>query len=471
MIRLDMASEAAKAPSRAFGVNLFESDRPVWQLFVVFLIPLMFSNILQAASQTFSLIFLGRLIGVGALAAVSAVFPIIFLLFSFLIGVGSGSSVLIGQAHGAGDAHRVKRVAGTVLGATLAFGVFTAIVGPLIAPPLLGWLRTPANIMPEAIIYARAVFLISPLIFPYIIYTSILRGTGDSTTPLYSLVLSTILTVIVTPAFILGWFGLPHLGVVSVVAGSCISNLIAFAAFLVYLARMGHPLRFDGEIARDMIVDPHILGLVLKIGIPTGLQVIMVSLAEIAVLSFVNRFGSSATAAYGAVNQIISYVQFPAISVGIAASILAAQAIGARREDLLTKVVRSAVALNYIIGGTIIAVCYIFAWTILGWFITDPATLVIAHTLLMITLWSYLIFGNSAAISWVIRGSGDVIIPMINGIFGIWGVEVPAAYLLMGKFGLNGVWLGYPISFIAVLTLQYSYYTFFWKKRTHARLV
>lgn len=466
-----MARSGAQAPSKPFGVNLFESGRPVWQLFVVFLIPLMISNILQAASQTFSLMFLGRLIGVAALGAVSAVFPIIFLLFSFLIGVGSGSSVLIGQAHGAGDVHRVKRVAGTVLGATLVFGIFTAVAGPLIAPPLLAFLRTPANIMPEAIVYARAVFLISPLVFPYIIYTSILRGTGDSTTPLYSLLLSTALTIVVTPAFILGWFGLPKLGVVSAVAGAAVSNLIAFAAFLTYLAKMRHPLRFDGETARDLLIDWHLLGLVLKIGIPTGIQVIMVSLAEIAVLSFVNRFGSSATAAYGAVNQIISYVQFPAISVGIAASILAAQAIGARREDLLSKVVHSAVALNYVIGGTIIAACYVFAWTILGWFITDPGTLVIAHTLLMITLWSYVIFGNSAAISWVVRGSGDVLVPMLNGIFSIWCVEVPAAYILMGKLGLDGVWLGYPISFVAALALQYGYYTFFWKRRAHARLV
>ena len=466
-----MARPTAQAPARSFGVNLFESGRPVWQLFVVFLIPLMISNILQAASQTFSLMFLGRLLGVAALASVSAVFPIVFLLFSFLIGVGSGSSVLIGQAHGAGDAHRVKRVAGTVLGATLLFGVFTAVVGPLIAPPLLEFLRTPANIMPQAVVYARAVFLISPLVFPYIIYTSILRGTGDSTTPLYSLLLSTALTILVTPAFILGWLGLPKLGVVSVVAGACVSNLIAFAAFLAYLAKMRHPLRFDRETARDLLIDWHILGLVLKIGIPTGLQVIMVSLAEIAVLSFVNRFGSSATAAYGAVNQIVSYVQFPAISVGIAASILAAQAIGARREDLLSKVVHSAVGLNYVIGGTIIAACYAFAWTILGWFITEPGTLVIAHTLLMITLWSYVIFGNSAAISWVVRGSGDVLVPMLNGIVSIWCVEVPAAYILMGRIGLDGVWLGYPISFVAALALQYSYYTFFWKRRTHERLV
>ena len=465
-----MATSSAPAASRGFGVNLFAGDRPVWQLFLVFLIPLMISNILQAASQTFSFIYLGRLIDVRALAAVSAVFPVIFLLFSFLIGIGSGSSVLIGQAHGAGDAHRVKRVAGTVLGATLLFGIVTAVVGPAVAPPLLAWLRTPADIMPQAVTYARAVFLISPLVFPYIIYTSILRGTGDSTTPLYSLVLSTVLSVMITPAFIEGWFGLPKLGVVSVVASAAISNFIAFAAFLIYLARVQHPVRFDRETARDLIIDPHLLGLVLKIGVPTGLQVIMVSLAEIAVLSFVNRFGSGATAAYGAVNQIVSYVQFPALSIGIAASILSAQAIGARREDLLGKVVRSAVGLNYAIGGTIILVCYIFAWKILGWFITDASTLAIAHTLLFITLWSYLIFGNSAAISWVVRGSGDVFVPMINGIIGIWGVEVPAAYLLMGRLGLDGVWLGYPISFIVVLGLQYGYYTLFWKRKTHARL-
>jgi putative MATE family efflux protein len=466
-----MATAAAARPApRAHGINICTADGPVWRLFVMFLIPLMISNILQAASQTFSLVFLGRLIGVDALASVSAVFPVIFLLFSFLIGVGSGSSVLIGQAHGAGDAHRVKKVAGTVLGATLAFGIFCAIVGPAISPSILAWLRTPPNILPQAIVYARVVFLTSPVIFPYIIYTSILRGAGDSKTPLYSLVLSTLLSLLFTPAFILGWFGLPKLGIVSAAVGALLSNAVAFAGFLAWLSYKDHPLRFDRETARDMLVDWKILAQVLKIGVPTGLQVIMVSLAEIAVLSFVNRFGSTATAAYGAVNQIVSYVQFPAISVGIAASIFAAQAIGGRREDLLGKVVHAAVGLNYLIGGAIIAACYVFSRTILGWFITDLHTLEIAHTLLMVTLWSYLIFGNSVAISWVVRGSGDVVIPMINGIVGIWAVEVPAAYLLMHRYGLVGVWLGYPISFAVVLALQYGYYTFVWKKRTHERL-
>lgn len=460
-------SQAARRP----GIDIFDTSRPMWLIFFVFLIPLILSNLLQTASQTLGYVFLGRMIGTDALAAVSAVFPVIFLLFAFLIGIAGGSTVLIGQAFGARDEHRVKKVAGTVLGATFAFGILVAVVGTLVSPSMLQLLGTPPNIIAQSDAYARIVFLTSPIIFPYLAYTTFLRGTGDSTTPFYFLILSTVLGVVFTPAFIAGWFGLPHLGVVSVAVAGLLSQGISFLAFLIRLHVTNHPLKFDRETAGDMLVDPRILWAVLRIGIPTGLQVVMVSLAEIAVISFVNHFGSSATAAYGAVNSVVSYVQFPAMSIGITASIFGAQCIGARREDLLGKVVRTAVGLNYAIGGVLIAMCYIFAWQIMGWFIVDSHTLESAHTLLMITLWSYLLFGNSAVISGVVRSSGVVFWPTVNGIFAIWGIEVPAAYILMHYFSLNGVWMGYPISFVVVVLLQYRYYELFWKKRTHERLV
>jgi putative MATE family efflux protein len=462
----------AQAPGmRRLGVNIFDTSRPLWLIFVIFLIPLILSNLLQTASQTLGSVFLGRMIGTDALAAVSAVFPVIFLLFAFLIGIASGSTILIGQAYGAGDHHRVKKVAGTVLGATFAFGIIIAIVGVLFSSTMLQLLGTPSNIIAQSDAYARVAFLISPIIFPYLAYTTFLRGTGDSTTPFYFLILSTVLGALLTPAFIAGWFGLPRLGVVSVAVAGLLSQGISFLAFLIRLRMTNNPLQFDRETARDMLVDPRILWTVLRIGIPTGIQVVMVSLAEIAVISFVNRFGSSATAAYGAVNQVVSYVQFPAISIGITASIFGAQCIGARREDMLGAVVRTAVGLNYVIGGVLIALCYLFAWQIIGWFIVDPHTLGIAHALLMITLWSYLLFGNSAVMSGVMRSSGAVLWPTINGIFAIWGIEVPSAYILMHYFGINGVWMGYPISFVVVVLLQFFYYERFWKKRTHERLV
>jgi putative MATE family efflux protein len=453
------------------GVNIFEEGKPMWQILLVFLVPLMLSNVLQSASQTMASIWIGRLISTQALGAVSAVFPIVFLLFSFVFGVSSGSSVLVGQAFGAKDFHKVKKVAGTVLGAALYLGIFVAIVGTIGSSTVLGWLATPPDILPQSDAYARVIFLTMPIFFVYFVYVTILRGTGDSTTPFYTLIVSSVLAIIVTPIFIVGLFGLPKLGVVSAAVAGVIANTAALGWLLYYLARKNHPLKFDRETLSDMWIDWNILGAVLRIGLPTALQVMMVSLAEIAVISFVNRFGSSATAAYGAVNQVVGYVQFPAISIGIAASIFGAQCIGARREDKLGSVVRSAVGLNYAIGAVLIGACYLFAWCILGWFITDPNTLRIAHQLLMITLWSYAVFGNSAVLSGLMRGSGTVLWPTVIGIFAIWGVEVPAAYLLMHRSGLPGVWLGYPIAYCVALALQFSYYEFVWKRKTHERLV
>lgn len=462
---------AQATPARRMGVNIFDETKPMWQIMVVFLIPLMISNILQSASQTFASIFLGRMIGVNALAAVSAVFPVVFLLFSFLIGIASGSTVLIGQAYGARDEHRVKKVAGTVLGATMIFAVICAVVGTLVSPWMLQALGTPAVILQDSDNYTRVIFLAAPIIFPYLVYTTFLRGVGDSQTPLYFLIVSSVLAVFFTPAFIQGWFGLPHLGVVSAAVSGMIANFVGLIGLLVLLARRKSPLRFDLEMARDMIIDPQILWNVTRIGVATGLQVIMVSLAEIAIISFVNHYGPHATAAYGAVNQIVNYVQFPAISIGIAASIFGAQCIGARREDKLGSVIRSAVALNYIVGGILVTLCYLLATQLLQLFITDPSTVQVAHELLMITLWSYLVFGNSAVISGVMRSSGTVLVPTLNGIVGIWLVEVPVAYFCMRYFGLPGVWVGYPAYYCFVLCAQFTYYELFWKKKTHERLV
>ena len=467
-----MAADTVVKPApRPRGPNIFDESKPLWRYFLVFLVPLMLSNILQSASSTLNSIFVGRLIGVNGLAAISAFFPLLFFLISFLIGLSSGASILIGQAFGAGDQHRMKQITGTVLSMGLMLGAASTLAGLLMADKILLLLGTPSNIFGDSLAYARVILIFSPVLFVYLICTTVLRGTGDSQTPFFSLIVATVLSITLTPAFILGWLGLPRLGVVSAAAAIVIANFVAFVGMLIYLRLRRHPLALDREILTDLRFHAGIARRVVQIGIPTALQVVMLSLAEVAVLSFVNRFGSHATAAYGAVNQVVSYVQFPAISIGITSSIFGAQCIGAKRNDKLQGVVHCGIALNYIIGALLVCVCYVFAWNILGWFIIDPSTLHIAHTLLMITLWSYLIFGNSAVLSGVMRASGSVLWPTAISIFGIWGVEVPTAFFLMHRIGLDGIWIGYPVAFCVTLALQSAYYFFVWKNVTHERLV
>jgi putative MATE family efflux protein len=326
---------------------------------------------------------------------------------------------------------------------------------------------TPADIFALAVAYAKITFFTLPIFFVYLGYTTFVRGVGDSRTPFYFLILSTLLGLVFTPAFIRGWLGLPQLGVASAAVASTLAMLIGLIGLLAVLAARKDALAFNRAMVRELRIQPAILAALIRIGLPTGVQLVMVSLAEIAVISFVNHFGSTATAAYGAVNQIASYVQFPALSIGIAASIFGAQSIGARRYDRLGEIVRSAVILNYIIGGILITIAYTFDGAILSAFVKDAHTLAVAHELLELTLWSYVIFGNNSVLSGVMRSSGTVLWPTLISVFSIWAVEVPVAYVLSQHtaIGLRGVWLAYPAGFIVGLICQTSYYTFVWRKR------
>jgi putative MATE family efflux protein len=448
-----------------------DDSRPIWQLLLIFLIPLMLSNVLQSLSQTANSIYLGRLVGVHSLAAVSAIFPVVFLLVSFTIGVGSGSTVLIGQAHGARDVVKVKQIAGSTIFVTLVLSISVGLIGGIFANPLLQLLGTPSDIIAISESYARITFFCLPILFTFLIYTTFLRGTGDTNTPFFALIFNTVLTLLLTPALILGRLGLPKLATNGAAVGNVTASLLTLIVMLAYLKFRNNELAFDREMLVNVRPRWDLVWKIVRIGFPTGVNLVMVSLSELAVITFVNHFGSTATAAYGAVNQIVSYVQFPAISIGIGAAIFGAQAIGARKLERIPKIVRSAVALNYAIEGVLILIVYAFSYAVISLFIVDPKTVLIAQRLLHITLWSYAIFGNARVLSGVMLSSGAVLWPTLLSILSIWGVEVPVAYVLMQRFGLDGVWYGYPAAYIAGLIMQTAYYQLVWKNKPPERLV
>ena len=216
----------------------------------------------------------------------------------------------------------------------------------------------------------------------------------------------------------------------------------------------------------DFMLDWTVVRSIVKIGVPAGLQVVMVSLAEVAVLSFVDHYGSSAVAAYGAVNQVVNYIQFPAISLFDrrldlrSPSDWRSEFPSARRDRT-----RGRHPEHYIIVGTLIVLGYALDKQLLSLFLGDSPTVGIARGLLDITLWSYVIFGNAAVLSGVMRASGTVLWPTIISVFSIWAVEVPIAYVLSQRIGLNGVWVGYPAAYCVMLALQSAFYFRIWKRR------
>jgi putative MATE family efflux protein len=445
--------------------------KPLRQSFLVFLLPMMLSNLLQSLFGTLNSIYLGQMIGVDALAAVSAFFPVMFFFVAFVMGLSSGASVMIGQAWGAGEPGKAKAVAGTTLSVALLLAATIAIFGGLFSRQLLVALATPPDILDAANSYARIMLIAMPLTFVFILVTAMMRGVGDTVTPLLALTVSTLIGLAVTPALIRGWLGLPRLGVASAAWAAAVSSLFTLLLLVFHLRRRRHALAFDSAFLRAMRPDPRLLRTVLRLGIPAAIGMVVVSLAELVLLGLVNSFGSDATAAYGAVAQIMGYVQFPALSIAMSVSIFGAQAIGRGDRGQVGAIVRTGLEMNLALTGSLVALGYLFSRALMGLFITNGAVLELAQGLLHIVLWSSVLFGMATVFSGAMRAGGTVWTPLLISMFAIAAVEVPSAVILSHYIGIEGIWVAYPITFSTMFVLQMSYYLLVWRKRTVQRLI
>lgn len=443
----------------------------LWKAFLVFLLPLIATNILQSLSGTINTVFVGQMLGVNAIAAVAVFFPILFCLMAFVIGLSAGSTVLIGQAWGGKNIEKVRCVVGSTLFMTLIGGSLIALLGVIFAENILLALGTDPDVMHLSLPYVQWMLAGSPLIFIYIIYTSILRGVGDSTTPLFASALTIGVGLVVTPVLIGGYFGFPKMGIISPAIATILGNLAVLLFLILYLNYRQHPLKLDWALLKNIRHQPQLSRMILKLGVPTGVQMVTTSVAGLVIVGLVNRYGAEATAAYGAVNQVLNYIQFPALSIAIAASVFGAQAIGAGKSDLLNKVTRTALSMNILFTGGLVILAYLFSKYLMALFITDPKVVVLGQQLLFIVLWSILFFGASAIFASIMRSSGTVTMPMLINIFAILCIEVPAAYLFSQWWGLEGIWYAYALAFVSLCILQGLYYQFVWKKKTVEALI
>ncbi|RVD76383.1 MATE family efflux transporter [Pseudomonas koreensis] len=447
------------------------ATKPLWQTYLLFLAPMVLSNFLQSMSGTVNSIYIGQMLGTQALAAVSGMFPVIFFFIALVIGLGAGAGVLIGQAWGAREAHMVKAIAGATLLLGVLIGLAAAVLGSVFARQALQGLGTPTDVLDDAVAYAHVMMWILPSMLVFVLFTQLLRGVSDTVSPLLALMVSTCVGLALTPALIRGWFGLPQLGIQSAAFAGLAGNLSAMAWLAWRLIRKQHPLAPDREFFAALRLDGAILGKVLRIGLPTGVQMIVLSLSELVILALVNQHGSQATAAYGAVTQIVNYVQFPALSIAITASILGAQAIGAGRLERLAPILRTGLLINVCLTGGLIVLGYLLSHWLLGLFLTEDSTRAMAEHLLHIMLWSLLVFGFQAIIGGIMRASGTVLVPVAIAIICVVGVQLPAAYWLDGQYGLQGVWMAFPVAYLGMLVLQTLYYKLVWQHQKIERLV
>ena len=430
-----------------------------------FSLPILASNVMQSINGSINSIWVGRYLGGAALTATSNANTILFFLIGSIFGIGMAATILVGQSLGADDLVQAKKVIGTSATFFLVVSIAVALCGTLFSGVMLRAMHTPPDALPFAVAYMRVVFIAVPFIFMYAFVMMSLRGAGDSKTPMLFALLSVGLDIALNPLFIFGWGPVPRLGIAGSATAMLIANATALIAILYYLRRSDHFLWLKGAERSYLRVDRKILGALVGKGIPMGLQMIVMSASAIVMITFVNGFGSATSSAFGAGLQIWNYVQMPGMAIGMAVSSMAAQNVGAKRWDRITRITLIGVLYSVLMTGGMATIIAIFDRAFLGLFLTDPAAIKIGEHLNPIVIYSFTFFGIAMVLGGVVRSTGAVFPPLIILFVSLWLFRIPFAYVMLPRWHDDAIWWSFPIASVVAALLSALYYRFGgWKR-------
>ena len=417
----------------------------------MFTLPMLLGNVLQQLYNTVDSAVVGRFVGTEALAATGASFPIIFLLVSAIIGVTMGATIMIAQFYGAKDMAKVKLTIDTTMIALFLASIIASIVGYFASDYILVWLNTPADVLPLASEYLKITFIGLVAMFGYNTVSAILRGLGDSKTPLYFLILSTIINIVLDLLFVIVF----EMGVAGAAWATAIAQGVSFVAAAIYLNKTSDVFNIKPS---QMSFDKDILKQSLKIGLPTGVQQILVSLGMIFIQRIVNPFGTSAMAAYTVGMRLDSFGRMPIMNFSTAISSFVGQNIGANKHERIESGYKASVVMSGVISIGVSILAFAFGKQLISIFDSNPEVISIGYSYLKITSSFYLAMSLMFITSGLLRGAGDTFVPMVISVITLWIIRLPFATIMSGVIGINGIWFAFPAGWVVGAILTYIYY-------------
>ena len=425
-----------------------------------FAAPMLIGNIFQQLFNVVDSVVVGNFIGKEALAAVGASFPIIFMLISLIIGLVMGITVVISQYFGAKDYVRVKRAIDTMYIYTFFAGIIATTAGLLLTVPLLRLLDTPQEIMPQATQYMRIFFSGMVIFFGYNGTSAVLRGLGDSKTPLYFLIIATVANIIFDLLFV----GVFSWGIKGAAFASLLANSIAFGLAIIRLNKTHKIIQIA---VRGLHFDKEIFLQSIRIGLPTGIQHTLVAIGNLALLSIVNKFGTNVLAAYSVANRIDMMATIPSLSFSQALSTFVGQNIGANKTERVRTGLKTTIKKAGAITVITTVIIVLMGNIMMRMFTSDTDVIRIGNEYLTIVSAFYLLFTMMFIFNGIMRGAGDTIFPMFFSLVSLWLVRIPLAYYLSARMGESGIWWAIPAGWLIGLILSFFYYrTGRWKAST-----
>lgn len=385
------------------GTKLLEG--PIWKGIVSFAIPLFLGNLFQQLYNTVDSLIVGNFLGSDALAAVSSSGSLIFLLVGFFNGIAMGAGVVISKYFGARDYENIKKAVHTDVAFGLAAGLLLMGIGMFLAPQILVWMGTPESVLPNSIVYFRTYFAGSLAFVMYNIVMGILQAVGDSRHPLYYLIFSSIVNVVLDLLFV----GIFRLGVGSAALATVISQ--AASALLCFVRLVQSKEVYQVKI-RDIRFHPGMLRQIIGIGLPSGLQNSIISLANIVVQSNINKFGVMAVAGCGVYSKIEGFAFLPITCFAMSLTTFIGQNLGARQYDRAKKGavfgIACSVTLAELVGVIVFFAIPYFAAAFDGTEAVVAIATKQAHTEALF----YCFLAFSHCIAGIMRGAGKSAVPM-----------------------------------------------------------
>nr|WP_207712544.1 MATE family efflux transporter [Clostridioides difficile] len=413
--------------------------------------PMLIGSLFQQLYNTADSIIVGRFIGKEAMAAVSGANPIMFLLVAALMGVSLGFSILVSQFYGSGDLKKVKATIDTTYILLFIGSILISILGIVFGGPMLKLMNTPESVFAQSKLYLTIIF--SGILFSagYNSVSAILRGLGDSVTPLYFLIIATILNIVLDLTFIV----VLRMGVDGVALATIMAQAVSFIISIIYLNKKHEVLKFK---IKGIVYDNKIFKDGLRLGLPSGVQQMLFSIGNMALQFLVNSYGTSAMAAFGAGLRIENFISLPIMNLGSAVSTFVAQNIGAGENERVKKGIRESIKMTLVLAVTVIALILLFRENLIALFNTDKDVIKIGSSYLFIIGPFFLFIGTSFVLSSAMKGAGDSMFALISSIVSLWLGRLPASYMLSKFFGTDGIWMGIPFGWTLGLIVTVIYY-------------
>lgn len=378
----------------------------IWKKIVGFAIPLFLGNLFQQLYNTADSLIVGNFLGSDALAAVSSSGSLIFLLVGFFNGIAVGAGVVIARYFGARRQQELQDAIHTTVGFGIVSGILLTVIGLVMAPKILIWMKTPADVLVNSVLYFRIYFLGSLAFVLYNNFVGILQAVGDSRHPLYYLIVSSVLNIILDLVFV----GVFHYGVGSAALATIISQFTS-AGLCLYRLTKKSPEEYRVHL-RKIRLHRKMLRQIISNGLPTGIQNSVISIANVVVQFNINSFGKMAVAGCGAYSKIEGFGFLPITCFSMSLTTFISQNLGARKIDRVKKGARFGVVTSLLLAELVGIIIYITIPVLISGFNSDPGVISFGVRQARTVTLFYFLLAYSHCMAGLFRGAGKAVVPM-----------------------------------------------------------